>query len=331
MIFTATKTVRPALWSKKIQDLSAHRKGNKILNMPTSLSLEIPANFSFRHTVYSHGWSELRPFELDDKNWRLKYVFNTTKGKPVTAVIHEAGTALRIDVSGTRFDSEKLLRDVRHILRLDDPLDDFYGLTDVDERLGWVSASNAGRLLRSPTVFEDMIKTLCTTNCSWGLTRNMVTNIVELLGEKSVDGARAFPTPEALASVPEKFYREEVRAGYRSPYFVEVAESVASNKIDPESWLATDLSTPELKKQIKSIKGFGDYAADNLLKLLGRYDGLALDSWLRAQFYKKHNRERACPDKKIERHYKKFGEWKGLAIWCDMTERWFDEKLMNQD
>jgi hypothetical protein len=84
-----------------------------------------------------------------------------------------------------------------------------------------------------------------------------------------------------------------------------------------------------LKKVIKSVKGFGDYAAENLLKLLGRYDGLALDSWLRSQFYKKHNREKVCADKKIERHYKRFGEWKGLAIWCDMTERWFDEKLLN--
>jgi len=76
------------------------------------------------------------------------------------------------------------------------------------------------------------------------------------------------------------------------------------------------------------VKGCGDYAAENLLKLLGRYDGLALDSWLRSQFYKKHNREKVCPDKKIERHYTKFGDWKGLAIWCDMTERWFDEKLL---
>jgi N-glycosylase/DNA lyase len=127
--------------------------------------------------------------------------------------------------------------------------------------------------------------------------------------------------------VSESFYRDEIRAGYRSPYFVELAEAVASGKIDPESWLHSDLPTPELKKQIKNVKGIGDYAAENLLKLIGRYDGLALDSWLRAEFYKKHNKEKKCADKKIEKFYKKFGDWKGLAIWCDMTERWFDERL----
>ena len=80
---------------------------------------------------------------------------------------------------------------------------------------------------------------------------------------------------------------------------------------------------------MKRVKGVGDYAAENLLKLVGRYDGLALDSFLRSQFYKKHNREKVCADKKIEDFYKKFGNWRGLAIWCDMTERWFDEKLFN--
>lgn len=297
--------------------------------MPTTIFIETPASFSFRHTVYSHGWSELPPFELDDKNWRLRYTFRTGRaGKPLEATISEADGGLRVEVSRKSFNEETLVRDVRHILRLDDPLEDFYQLTDGDDRLTWVSSCNAGRLLRSPTVFEDMVKTLCTTNCSWGLTKNMTRNLVELLGEGS-GNVKSFPDAKALASVDEKFYRDEIRAGYRSPYFLELAEAVASGELDPESWLVTDLPTSELKKEIKSVKGFGDYAADNLLKLLGRYDGLALDSWLRSQFYKKHNRAKVCPDKKIERHYKSYGEWKGLAIWCDMTERWFDEKLLD--
>lgn len=297
--------------------------------MGRTILLETPEGFSFRHTVYSHGWSELQPFVRDVDPWQLAYVFDASP-KPVLATVTASDGGLRVDVSGSRFDEAKLVRDVRHILRLDEPLHEFYELTDLDERLRWVGPANAGRLLRSPTVFEDLVKTLCTTNCSWSLTRIMVTNLVEKLGRPGVGGGRAFPTAEALASVDETFYRSEIKAGYRSPYFVEMAQAVASGEIDPESWLTTDLPTPELKKEIKSIKGFGDYAADNLLKLLGRYDGLALDSWLRSQFYKKHNRERTCADKKIERHYKKFGSWRGLAIWCDMTERLFDEQLYGE-
>jgi len=206
---------------------------------------------------------------------------------------------------------------------LDDDLDEFYTSIAADERMGWMAHHRAGRLVRSPTVWEDLVKTMCTTNCSWGLTKSMVRNLVDKVGTK-----QAFPTAEAMASMDEAFYREEIRAGYRSPYFVELAQKVAAGELDPQSWLATDLPTLDLKKEMKKVKGVGDYAAENLLKLVGRYDGLALDSFLRGQFYKTHNKEKTCPDKKIERHYKKYGQWRGLVIWCDMTERWIGKTTL---
>ena len=98
---------------------------------------------------------------------------------------------------------------------------------------------------------------------------------------------------------------------------------MASGKLNPEEWLETDLPTKELKKEMKKIKGVGDYAAENLLKLVGRYDGLALDSWVRAQFYKKHNDGQICDDKTIGKFYERFNSWSGLVIWCDVTEKWF--------
>src|SRR5690606_35108531 len=158
------------------------------------------------------------------------------------------------------------------------------------------------------------------------LTKKMVENLVGSLGEETVGGKKAFPTPQAMAEKDEGFYRGEIKAGYRSPYFVEIAEAVTAGEVDPESWLNSELSTEELKKEIKQIKGIGDYAAEHMLKLLGRYDGLALDSWIRAEFYKKHNREKPCADSRIHKHYKKYGRWRGLVLWCDMTQRWFEEK-----
>jgi 3-methyladenine DNA glycosylase/8-oxoguanine DNA glycosylase len=291
--------------------------------MPKTLLIEVPAGFNFRSTVYSHGWCELLPFELDDQNWRLSYVFSdAANGRNSAAVLYERDGSVAIELANGKVPDAKVLRDARHILRLDDDLSGFYGKLVQNEALAWVSKKSAGRLLRSPTVWEDLVKTMCTTNCSWALTKIMVRNLVEKLGAPAGRGKFAFPTAQAMANIPEQFYRDEIRAGYRSPYFIELAEKVASGKLDPEAWLESDFATPELKKEIKSVKGCGDYAAENLLKLLGRYDGLALDSWLRSQFYKKHNREKVCKDKKIERHYSRYGEWRGLAIWCDMTERW---------
>lgn len=291
--------------------------------MTTKLILETPANFNFKTAVYSHGWCDLQPFSLDNEKWRLSYVFGYEK--PVSAEIYANGENIEIDVAEKKLAGEtreKILRDVRHILRFDEDLSDFYRLTRKEKRLAWITKLSGGRLLRSPTVFEDLVKTLCTTNCSWALTKIMVTNLVEKLGASNAEGKRAFPTAEAMADQSEDFYRKEIRAGYRSPFFVELAEKVSNGNLDPETWLHSDLSTKELKKEMKKVKGVGDYAAENLLKLVGRYDGLALDSWLRAQFYKKHNDGQICSDKEIDLFYEKFGSWRGLAIWCDMTEKW---------
>ena len=292
--------------------------------MPTEIFLETPENFNFTRTVFSHGWCELLPFALDKETWRLSYVFDAAE-IPVSATVSEADGKIKIEVADGEFDKEKLVRDVRHILRFDDNLSEFYKRTKKD--FAWLSATNTGRLLRSPTVYEDLVKTICTTNCSWALTKKMTTNIVEKLGTPDKNGNRAFPTAEQMANESAEFYKNEIRAGYRSSYFAELAESVASGKINPENWLNSDLPTAELKKEMKQIKGVGDYAAENLLKLVGRYDGLALDSWLRSQFYKKRNSETVCDDKIIHKFYEKFGDWRGLVIWCDMTERWHEENL----
>ncbi|MFZ1702090.1 MAG: hypothetical protein WBO10_11940 [Pyrinomonadaceae bacterium] len=287
--------------------------------MQHTVLIKTPSNFDFRATVYSHGWSELKPFELDEETWRLRYVFSDGKNV-VEGVIHEQDGCLSVDLDPASIPDESIVADTRHILRLDEDLGEFYSSVSAHEQLCWIAAKRAGRLVRSPTVWEDLVKTMCTTNCSWGLTKSMVSNLVEKLGHGHI--RKAFPTADAMASVDEGFYRNEIRAGYRSPYFVELAQAVASGKLDPQSWLTSDLPTDDLKKDMKKVKGVGDYAAENLLKLVGRYDGLALDSFLRSQFYKTHNKEKPCPDKKIERHYKKFGKWRGLVMWCDLTERW---------
>jgi N-glycosylase/DNA lyase len=292
----------------------------------TELKVEAPAGFDFRRTLRSHGWYDLPPFELVAED-RLARVLDVGRGAPVTVFIRGGAAGLKVTVAsrlgaGAR---ARVVRDVRHIFRLDERLAEFYALTGGDPEFAWVARDGAGRLLRSPTVYEDLVKSVMTTNCSWSLTRKMVTELVGALGRRAADGRRAFPTPGAMAAQPARFYREVVRAGYRSEYLAELAARVASGEIDPESWLHSELPTAELKREMKRVKGVGDYAAENLLKLVGRYDVLALDSWVRGKFRRVRGGGRACEDKKIARFYSRFGEWRGLALWCDMTRDWFEE------
>jgi N-glycosylase/DNA lyase len=156
----------------------------------------------------------------------------------------------------------------------------------------------------------------------------MVAGLVKNLGSAAEDNSRTFPTPAAMAAASAGFYRDEVRAGYRAPYLKALAEQVASGALDVEEWLHSELPTDELKRAMKQVKGVGDYAAENLLKLIGRYDGLALDSWVRAKFTRTRNRGRTASDQKIARFYSRFKTWRGLALWCDMTRDWLDEEQL---
>ena len=291
-----------------------------------NFSIAAPEGFDFKRTLISHGWCDLRPFEWVD-NRTLVRVLDAGGAAPVTVTIKGDGRALRVSTPRQlgRRALARVERDVRHIFRLDERLTEFYEAVAGDPDFSWIARDGAGRLLRSPTVFEDLVKSVMTTNCSWSLTRKMVTELVGSLGREGTDGRRAFPTPEAMAARPVEFYRDVVRAGYRAPYLKELAERVAAGELDVEAWLTSGLSTAELKREMKRVKGVGDYAAENLLKLVGRYDVLALDSWVRGKFARVRNRGRACDDRKIARFYARFREWRGLALWCDMTRDWFEE------
>jgi 3-methyladenine DNA glycosylase/8-oxoguanine DNA glycosylase len=291
-----------------------------------TITIKTSPDFNFHRTVLSHGWCELLPFELDRSDWVLTRVLDAGRAKPVTVTITNSKRGLKISTSRPVNSAleTKIVRDVRHMLRLDDDLRPFYLAMSADPDFMWITSQGAGRLLRSPTVYEDLVKMICTTNCSWALTEKMVTALVNELGRKADDGRKSFPDAYAMAAGSVAFYRDKIRAGYRAPYLRELAQRVSSGALDVESWLTNNAPLAELLKEMKSVKGVGNYAAENLLKLIGRYDGLALDSWTRAQFARMRNSGRAASDKKIGRFYSRFDSWRGLALWCDMTRDWLD-------
>jgi len=223
-----------------------------------------------------------------------------------------------------RFD---IKQQIASCLRLTEDYSEFYREVNRYPKYRWVAKMKAGRMLRTPSVFEDIVKMICTTNCSWALTTIMVENLIRELGRPFDDSQRSFPSPESLAGTSEQFLRKNIRAGYRSPFLLEFAEKVANGKLNVESWRSSELSTDVLFKELRSIKGVGEYAAGNILKLLGRYDYLGLDSWVRGKYYELYHRGRKVSDRTIERKYKAYGKWRGLFFWMEMTKDWYDHKF----
>jgi len=132
------------------------------------LTIRTSTGFSFHRTVLSHGWCVLLPFEFDREHWKLTRVIDLDRAKPVTVEISAGKGALKILTSRKVNDraADKIIRDVRHMFRLDDDLKHFYQIISTEPEFAWIAEQGAGRLLRSPTVWEDLVKMICTTNCS---------------------------------------------------------------------------------------------------------------------------------------------------------------------
>ncbi len=295
------------------------------------IALKTPPHFNFWRAVYSHGWCALPPFRVDKENDTFSRLLELKDGSLAHCALSDAADALSVSIQSEKrvshADKEEIRTQLSECFRMEEDLSGFYREAKLYPRYRWIPAVGAGRLLRAPTVFEDAVKMICTTNCSWSLTEVMIKNLTLLVGKKFVDEVGSFPNANAIAGLSESFVRKHIRAGYRSPYLVELAERVAAGKLDAESWRTSELPTNELFKQVRSVKGIGEYAAGNLLKLLGRYDYLGLDSWVRAKFYELHKNGRRVSDKTIEKHYAPFGKWRGLFFWLEMTRDWYSHKF----
>ena len=288
--------------------------------------LETPPDFSFRRTVASHGWCDLAPFTVTADASAVATVVALTGGGARRIVLREEdGVVLESPGAVDAATRRALIAASRRVLALDIDVSGFHDAVRRDPRYRWIADTRAGRLLRAPTAWEDVVKLVLTTNCSWAFTKKMTSALVERYGEKAEDGVRSFPTPERLARVTETEFREVARAGYRSPYLVALSRAVATGEADPASWDTDPREAAVLRKDIVKLPGVGPYVAENLLKFIGKPDGLALDSAIRAGYSERYHGGRKIKDATIARRLAPLGRWGGLALWFDLWRDWTED------
>ena len=300
----------------------------KMLAMRTSIELEPAPPFDFDGTAYSHGWVVLAPNTWDAEEKILRRVEQLASGKVVLVSVRGRGTprepVIQVEIeSPVRLganDRDVIAAGVSHMFRLHEDLGAFHRICR--KRGGpWKAVTKGlGRLLRSPGLFEDIVKVICTTNIQWGGTKSMVAGLVKAHG-KSYPGRpelQAFPAPATIAALTPAEFGESVRMGYRAPYVHELAQRITSGQLSLEALLDPEIPTPELKKRLLEIKGAGNYAVATLLMLLGRYDDLGVDTVARDFVARKYFGGRRPSDTQVVGIYADWGEWKYLAYWFDL-------------
>jgi 3-methyladenine DNA glycosylase/8-oxoguanine DNA glycosylase len=289
--------------------------------------------FNFLSVVNSHGWRQLAPFSYDENSNILCYILQLSNGRVIELKLSDGG------MDGVIVETDKLNKAERNevtekaiwMFGLDMDFSRFYAASRAEPKLARAKKRALGRVLRSPTLFEDVVKTILTTNTLWGATKNMTLKLVNELGSSlpkehrdDVSGAtgeveasmkKAFPTPDAIIASSPEFLKEKIRVGYRAPAIYDLAFRVASGKFDLEALKTSELPTLELRKELLTINGVGPYAAANLLMILGRHDFIPIDSYALKMVSHEWYDGKPITAKEVEQRFEKWGEFKGIAFW----------------
>lgn len=278
------------------------------------IRINVNSDFLLSAVAESHGWIRLAPFSYCDESGIVKYVVRLSAGKIVKLTVMQESEYLIIDTD-SRVEKQHLseIEDkINWMFRIEEDLSEFYDTIKAEPRLNHLQSAKRGRLLRCSTFFEDVVKTIMTTNTAWSGTVRMVENLSAFFASESPS---PFPSPEEIVCSSVQELRNEVKLGYRAQYIFDLAQNVSRGSIDIELHLNSDLPSLELHKKLQQIKGVGNYAASSLLMLLGRYDFIPIDSWAFSCVSKEWYDSQPVGKKEVEARFEKWSKWKGLAYW----------------
>lgn len=295
--------------------------------------MRVPTDYVLARDVCSYGYFVLAPNAWDAGAGVLRRVLSLREGtvnsRPVGVAIAQRGTTLRVTLSRDVSGPERAIvrAQIARMLRLDESAQRIAAFHARDPRF---KKNGRGRLLRSPTLFEDVVKTVTSCNVQWPGTVTMNRRLCEVLGSPvKVAGTTlyAFPTAAQMARTRPSTLRSRCRVGYRDERLVELARlftlTPARGGVD-QAWMENPAtSDEELFKSLVQLPGIGPYAAANIMQLLGRYGRLPLDTEAA-----RHGREvlgfkgsAASVMRQVREHFAPFGEDAFRSYWFEMWER----------
>jgi 3-methyladenine DNA glycosylase/8-oxoguanine DNA glycosylase len=281
------------------------------------LTLAARPPFIFDTTVRSHGWYQLAPSLWDEDKQVLRRAERLSSGRVIGLVLSAINNGVAVQTSAlNKSEKAELSERLAWMFWLDADFASFYARADTEPLLRHVRSKAQGRMLRSTSMFEDVVKMMMTTNIQWSGTIRLTKALVDRFGEPAEGDSRsrAFPTAERIARSRESVLRS-LGLGYRAPYLLALARDVASGRVDLEPLKERALPTLEVRKRLIALPGIGPYAAAALLALLGRHDFIPIDTEAVSAVSNHFYGGRKVGEKEINAVFEKWGEHKALAYW----------------
>jgi len=309
--------------------------------MSQSIRLQVAAPFSLRATALSHGWHECSPISWSEGGRCLQVVEREGDRAYCIWVVEtkrpKSKVTLRVTVEGDGLDEAVLARArdrIAIMLNLEADLSEFYAICRKHPTLYVIPRIGAGRLLRSASMTENIIKTLCATNVNWTQAVKMINRLGQLGPPvRHFRHLTAWPTVGEILRAGEDYLKGVCRLGYRAEGLLAFCREVHTKRFKPDGLLdpADSDEGAELLTKLQSIRGIGPSSAHFLLSLLGHYDRLSIDSATLAHVARTHRNGRRTTPREVERIYEDFGPWKNLVYWFENWLTWDTAKKIGRE
>ncbi|BBO92892.1 hypothetical protein [Desulfosarcina ovata] len=290
-----------------------------------TLKIKCPDNYSLDMTCHVHGWKNLAPFEwhVGDQSLSFScYALDT----PIDLRLWQKQDYIEIRVESdstlSPSEVEQIFALINRSLGLEVRTE---ALLEIADKVGaeYVALvkNGAGRMLRSPSLWEDASKTLFTTNCTWALTKHMCHAVCSAKFSRPTPNNRyPFPKPEIFKDLEPNEIENLMPIGYRSHYFINLAKRFSQDsRLDGIEMNGYDFNSAY--KIVASLNGFGPYASNHLMILCGYFDEVPIDTVVIS--YLKNNYRVRKPEAFIRRHYKK---WKKFRWWGFTLEKMLNKQ-----
>ncbi|KAM4082677.1 hypothetical protein ACB094_08G000200 [Castanea mollissima] len=326
--------------------------GSCLLHLPLG---ECITTFNLEDAVCNHGFFMMAPNSWIPSTKTLQRplrLANSTTSVMVSISHPPNGTSILVqvhDIQNVSPEDEKaILKQVGRMLRISEG--DERNVREFQNMHPEAKKKGFGRLFRSPTLFEDAVKSILLCNCKWTRTLDMARALCELQAEladgwnsenivkhpekkglkrkkfarkqSKVNKFKAlgnFPTSKELATLTKCYLKKRCKLGYRACRIFELAECVEEGKLKLNKLKKTS-SYEEIYDKLSKIKGFGPYACATLMMCIGFYQMVPMDTETKRHLQQVHKTKKENAQEDVKRIYDKYAPFQALSFWLELLE-----------
>ncbi|KAG6411765.1 hypothetical protein SASPL_129852 [Salvia splendens] len=186
-----------------------------------------------------------------------------------------------------------------------------------------------GRIFRSPTLFEDIVKTILLCYSSWPRSLEMAEALCSLQHKVLCCGSRKkrkhcdcsgnFPSPNEIASLDFETIKRHCNLGMRVSTILELARDIQNGTLNLDDISPPIIDPPQIHARLMKIKGFGSFVVANIMMCLGIYQYIPIDTetikHLEQVHGKKKIKGRKAQQEVVAQIYDEFAPYQCLTYW----------------